>query len=76
MKYAVRDAEGVVMSVFGADSFGSAVEIKHRLERLYNDMSGTDNVFTVAKATHKEIRDFEPAGVVAVTKRSGDRSSK
>jgi hypothetical protein len=74
MKYAVRDADGVVMSVFGAESFGDAVEIKHRLERLYNDMSGSDNTFTVAKATRNEIRDFKPVGVVAVTKRRGDRS--
>jgi hypothetical protein len=68
MKYAVRDAEGVVMSVFDAESFGDAVAIKHRLERTYNELSGSDTVFTVAKATHKEIRDFEPAGFVVARK--------
>jgi hypothetical protein len=75
MKYAVHDAKGVVMSVFDAESFGDAVEIKHRLERTYNEMSGSDNIFTVAKATRKAIPDFEPAGLVVarVVARKGRR---
>jgi hypothetical protein len=66
--YTVRDAAGEVMSVFDAESFGQAVEIKHRLERVYNEISYSDNIFTVAKATPKEIRDFEPVGFVVARK--------
>lgn len=58
MKGAVKDAEGEVMSVFDLNTLGEAVEIKHALERQYNEMHNVDEIFTVAKATRQEIRDF------------------
>jgi hypothetical protein len=61
MKYAVKDVEGEVMSIFDADSFVEAVAIKRQLQSNYSDMLGVDEVFSVAEAM-QEIRAFAPTG--------------
>jgi hypothetical protein len=69
LKYTVINAEGVVMSIFDADNHVEAVAIKYQIQRSFNKMHGADDVFTVAKATAKEICGFEPAGFVVGPKR-------
>ena len=71
MKYAVRDSEGVLMSVFNADNLAEAVEAKHAIQNHFNGMHRTDEIFSVGKATRKEIRDFEPGDVVVGIGRKG-----
>jgi hypothetical protein len=68
MKYAVKDVEGEVMSIFDADNFVEAVAIKRQIQSTHNDMHGVDEVFTIAEAT-QEICAFEPAGFVVGPRR-------
>jgi len=64
MKYAVKNARGIVMSVFDADDLAGAVEVKPDLQEAFNERHDADEVFSVAKATAQDVRTFKPAGFV------------
>ena len=68
MQYAIKDAEGVVMAIFDVNNLAEAVEIKHGLQRHYNKMHGAFEIFTVNKATPKDIRVFGGGGFVDVSR--------
>jgi hypothetical protein len=69
MKFTVKDASGEVMSIVDAGNLIEAVAMKHRVQRSYNDLHGCDEVFTVAKATPKEVRKLEVAGFMVMPRK-------
>ena len=64
VKYAVRDDDGRIVSIFDADNLAEAVSFKHQIRRQLKDQVGTDQIFTVAEATQKEVRTFKAAGFI------------
>jgi hypothetical protein len=62
--YAVRDTEGVVVSIFLAENLAEAVKNKHEIQDVFNKRNNADYIFNVGQATPKEIREFVPAGFV------------
>jgi hypothetical protein len=63
MKYAVRDQDGEIVTIFEADSLGEAVALKLQFRRAYGEryVIDDDEIFTVREATPKEIRAFRHA---------------
>lgn len=44
--------------------------IKHRIQRALNECHDIDEVWTVGKATPKEVRAFKPVGFKSISRQS------
>jgi hypothetical protein len=62
-KFAIRDAEGCILSVFEAASLAEATHVKDQVEQLCHAPSGR---FLLNKAPRQDLRDFKAAGVDSV----------
>jgi len=81
MKYTVKDADGDVISVFEADNLAEAVALKNQL--VHDTFHGAfekqlgpvrphhpdEEIWTVAKSTRKEIREFKAVGFAMLLKK-------
>jgi hypothetical protein len=70
MKYAIRDANGEIVTIVDADNLAEAVSVKHDIQAHHNNMHACDEVFSVGLATRAERRAFKPVGFIAI-KRPG-----
>ncbi|WFU36495.1 hypothetical protein QA635_19585 [Bradyrhizobium brasilense] len=70
MDYAVLSGDQQLISVFPADTFARAVEIKNHIQASYNKHYGCAEIFTVRKATRTERRRMrkETVGFIAAAK--------